>query len=92
MSTKHTPGPWFVDQYGRIYGSLPPVRDRHGSEIVEHPAICIPHKFWDAVLIAAAPDLLDALHAMLENWEHGGIQPYPIAQARAAIAKATEVK
>jgi hypothetical protein len=43
----------------------------------------------NARLIAAAPDLLAALSAMLENWEFGGLKPYPIAQVRAAIAKAT---
>ncbi len=40
-------------------------------------------------LIAAAPDLLEALKKMLDVWEHGGLKPYPIDKARAAIAKAT---
>ena len=31
-------------------------------------------------------ELLAALKEMLEVWEHGGVDPYPIKQARAAIA------
>lgn len=48
-----------------------------------------PENRANARLIAAAPDLLKALKAMLEVWEHGGIYDYPIGKARAAIAKAT---
>lgn len=38
-----------------------------------------------------AYDLFNALQKMLTTWEHGGVDPYPIAEARAAINKASGV-
>lgn len=37
-------------------------------------------------------DLLEALQSMLTTWEHGSVDEFPIANARAAIAKATGEK
>jgi hypothetical protein len=96
MNTKHTPGPWRVDPdhfrdvqttdgaieiclaeggepYGKNLFSVPPIEEAHAN----------------ARLIAAAPDLLEALKAILEDMdsEHG--TDYDYAKARAAIAKAT---
>lgn len=49
--TKHTPGPWFADTQG-----APSVRIGSGS------LVCgVPRNYQDAVLIAAAPEMLDAL-------------------------------
>jgi len=54
------------------------------------------HKRWlqnvvhpDARLIAAAPDLLDALCALVLNHDAGGVTSGAMHDARAAIAKAT---
>lgn len=41
-----------------------------------------------ATLISATPELLDALMEIVAVWDAGS-QAFPIAQARAAIAKAT---
>jgi hypothetical protein len=104
MNTQHTQGPWTLTQtkhetivdswhihigerqipvfpYKRIYSD-----DRTQSGLViddEHMA--------DARLIAAAPDLLEALQNLLNPiyQSDGRADPKRIANARAAIAKAT---
>lgn len=38
-----------------------------------------------------AHDLLSVLQKMLTNWELGGVDPYPIKEARAAINKAQSI-
>jgi len=83
----HTPGPWAQAQYSPadvvVDDKCLIASARYGlNDVSREQAIA------NARLIAAAPDLLAALSAMLENWEFGGLQPYPIAQVRAAIAKA----
>lgn len=91
----HTPGPWKVKAV------------RHGDEVVgynvdaerhdpahssEFPYYCIEH-VADAHLIAAAPELLQAIkllvhtHDMLTAWA-GKSDPPSIALARVVIAKA----
>ena len=93
MKTKHTPGPWMFDATLKGDGSF------GGSYIVSNNA----KKTWplaevyredNARLIAAAPELLEALKAMVAIWEG----PRELAalrfaksviDARAAIAKAT---
>jgi hypothetical protein len=80
--SEHTPGPWHVYE-GCVY-------DADNAELSHCPGEA------DARLIAAAPDLLAALKALLDN----GDDPHPlsgrdptvrredIGPARAAIAKA----
>lgn len=78
---KHTSGPWPIKREGLIIKSIGP---------------CIPDEYagsaWlevseaDAGLIAAAPDLLEALHKIVNNWSD--LHPKDRAQARAAIARA----
>jgi hypothetical protein len=101
MSTfKHTPGPWLrigttvyalmhagwkrgVEQFKNRF-TVQVQRDRECSE-EEAEA--------NARLIAAAPDLLEALEAMYEMFNGNGITPNDddaIISARAAIAKATQ--
>lgn len=88
--SKHTAGPW-----GIIIGDAGPiVFSGQKSNMVAH---CI--KAWsseermaNARLIAAAPDLLEALKAMFDattDNEIRGADGSPIERARAAIAKAT---
>jgi hypothetical protein len=104
MSSKHTPGPWIGA--GPSFGDPLP---RYTTEIVteweeedgESLSICtLPFHHHDdeneanALLIAAAPDLLEALRKVVALWDHhasahgdGIISPLHEA-ARAAIAKA----
>jgi hypothetical protein len=88
--TKHTPGPWKIEpelrsdivrimpDNGIVQGSLVPVASRVSPE--------------NAALIAAAPDLLEALREVVntftpEAWPEP--QRSMLMNARAAIAKAT---
>lgn len=102
-SSKHTPGPWSVGQYTPTAAFL---------SIKNHSCVCDPETMAliactgpaddrqsqiDADLIAAAPDLLEALQSTYEAL----LVSYPLhsiemdrrsailEQARAAIAKAT---
>lgn len=97
MSTMHTPGPWFarkdpnsLDDDDWCVGT--------GPENIDKVAVC---SSWDAHLIAAAPELLEAAKLVLEWYEaednHSGTDFYQRMQmcrdsedaVRAAIAKAT---
>ena len=91
----HTPGPWRVDYAMGIRGAdnVPLAYVMSDSSRVPTP---------DAQLIAAAPELLEALEMMLKCELEGGDQrerlghdqpgTSPVAKARAAIAKATGKK
>lgn len=78
MSNGHTPGPWatYRDQLsvGETHGhsGICEVWERHGGQ-----------GFENARLIAAAPELLEALECLLKA-DHDDVR----AMARAAIAKA----
>lgn len=87
IKAKHTPGPWKIDYgYNRSINFIGP---------------CVPDQYagssWlqvteaNARLIAAAPDLLDALKGMLEVFgdEFGMGDSSVCDDARAAISKAT---
>ena len=88
--SKHTPGPWTFYRES-IY-------DRGDFYAVKAPA---PH-YWvvptlninpaDAHLIAAAPELLDALRGLVDWFddETKTPRPAPLKKAYAAIAKAEE--
>jgi hypothetical protein len=98
MMTKHTPGPWNCNRAsaaGReiIVSEVSPVdvavlshRDKSQSEITAN-----------AYLIAAAPDLLNALQAIVKSLadqdDEGMIEhAQQMIDARSAIAKATGEK
>ena len=107
-TTKHTKGPWHAGtpRFGlfHIYSN-----NTIGGEVCNSgkQAICnAPHEgekgsaayhemfVANAHLIAAAPDLLEALQAVVVNWtsqfeRRGHLAPDWCKQARAAIAKAT---
>ena len=76
MTTKHTPGPW------RVNPGANEVRGADWNVIVADVGIDA-----DAHLIAAAPDLLTALEAMVrsDSWADADVK---MVNARAAIAKA----
>lgn len=91
-ATGHTPGPWevLIDGNGRLSGVGSHRQEFHGSDICLSP-ISDPQARANARLIAAAPELLEALNALLAHVSWATVQPEVIGQCKAAIAKATEV-
>ena len=94
--SKHTEGPWFVPTptYRTLY-----VEARVGNGMLQEVASCGPtavpaQQAANAQLIAAAPELLEALKLALEYWRHRqqrykNRSPVWVQAARAAITKAT---
>ena len=90
MTSKHTPGPWHVEtietadtveaiavrdgNYGMFLAQIEPHAIEHADALA------------NARLIAAAPELLAALEALVAVQYSGNPEP-AFAQARAAIAK-----
>jgi hypothetical protein len=101
--SKHTPGPWFIKTEGKTIGigvqSLSGIAriNPFGNENEGEP---IETDMANAKLIAAAPDMLEALKLaetrLNELEKHFGKQGHSssdtIKQIKAAIAKATEGK
>lgn len=98
MSAAHTPGPWDLQMIdnntGRIQHLCP--MDEDGLSlltVVEHDGkkFAAVYKDEDARLIAAAPDLLAALQALLDgpDGKTGSEYGMVIARGYAAIQKAT---
>lgn len=105
MSTKHTPAPWFTKREGfsTVY-----VEARIGGGWIQEVAACGPtedgqlQQEANARLIAAAPELLEALKAVIEGCEYSCIanecnwhvktmpKNAALEKARAAIAKAVQ--
>ncbi|OZI56769.1 hypothetical protein [Bordetella genomosp. 4] len=101
MTTKHTPGPWHWTRYSSEYGCL---EDEKGRDVLRAVSGIVYDEYdsdppsievdaADADLIAAAPELLEALQAL--DALRGPFSPTDErineawAKARAAIAKAT---
>ena len=92
MEFKGTPGPWFVDYSGAndAYEIAP--MDPNGITMNWDKEICITadNSIENANLIAAAPDLLEALQGLLiriaDEEEYG--PEHAVTKARAAISKA----
>lgn len=92
-STQHTPGPWVAKSFhveGPSGGAVADVYRPHGDGAVttaEYSA----GRMANARLIAAAPDLLAALRALVDIYAKVGgplaVDPH-VAAARAAIARA----
>lgn len=87
MSPKHTPGPWVRSNHGTVYceatgGEIAVVSRLNGHV---HRDDCDAN----CALIAASPELLDALIEMLAESDHfKGLPQNILSQAREAIAKA----
>lgn len=93
---KHTEGPWFADARGRIWRRPPSDLYENGGGMAGDKPIAVVSDGWagegvtgypvedNARLIAAAPDLLEALQMLLEFPNTGPAT----TTARAAIAKA----
>ena len=77
MTTQHTPGPW---HRGTLFGQELYVFSPSGTAIIQ----AVNHR--DVPLIAAAPDLLEALQGLVDLSHQAG---FPCDKAEAAIAKAT---
>jgi hypothetical protein len=88
--SKHTPGPWIVYEFVDGYDIRAPEAECYVATASDPEAV------WgaigreeDACLIAAAPDLLEALENLLKVHEgEGGTQHNAVDMARAVIAKA----
>lgn len=92
MNTKHTPGPWLVQEMPRQSDRITP-DDGEGTTICEFPygAWDTPEVEANARLIASAPDLLEALYKILndpvlDSDTQRLLRAHKVA--RAAIAKA----
>jgi hypothetical protein len=91
---KHTPGPWGVDASKSFYVFGPARLSEQAG-----PFICNASSQADARLIAAAPDLLDALqalmaldvkgHALADRLQFSDSGRALLNQCLAAISKAT---
>ena len=96
MTASHTPGPWVAEFHGddasiEIWAESALIADVHSHVFGSHGQD-------DARLMAAAPDLLEALETLCTGLEWN-IENHPtimnesdsqaLAEARAAIAKAT---
>lgn len=86
--SKHTPGPWYLGEYAEVYGPV-----GYGQIAGMSPNSNIEQRKANARLIAAAPDLLEALQIVVNDWtaqfeRNGHLAPSWCKQARAAIAKA----
>ncbi|HCF4362572.1 TPA: hypothetical protein NIE75_005283 [Pseudomonas aeruginosa] len=89
--SKHTPGPWFINGHER-YTKY--VEARIGGGLVQEVAACGPtekpeQQEANARLCAAAPELLEALQACIQQITALCSADDVPDQARAAIAKAT---
>ncbi|MDI3856369.1 hypothetical protein QK383_10405 [Pseudomonas aeruginosa] len=89
---KHTPGPWEIERYSdgliQIVGNIRAVseHEEHVTNVVE--AVTMGDEA-NARLIAAAPELLEALQVCIEQITALCSADDVPDQARAAIAKAT---
>ena len=89
--SKHTPGPWRVKIYKPYRTEAIIVND--DGEIASVDLACMPGAEADAHLIAAAPDMLEALEAIAPMLPHGAVDNDPqwaaaIIAVRAAIKTA----
>ena len=101
---KHTPGPWMAEPTSATGGAIERVRCTHPThphvaDVAHRPSAMAPGN-WEspdavaeteanACLIAAAPELLDALLRCVQRLEGDWEATQEVGAARAAIAKAT---
>lgn len=106
----HTPGPWYFDEAGNIWRRPPSDLYQNGGGVAGDRPLATAHEGWhgeddgkyplvaNARLIAAAPELLEALQGLDEAYCRAGTDltreerhedRLRLIAARAAIAKAT---
>jgi hypothetical protein len=90
MSTQHTPGPWVVYDDSND-GKTNRIEIVAMGKTVARIYHSVPKEdLPNALLIAAAPDLLEALNTWLKQYSAEEYEDCPeVVQTRAAIAKAT---
>ena len=91
--SKHTPGPWKATCRDMTYKGGDWSEDEFLQWEVEGPRAPFGRGDFfqaDARLIAAAPDLLEALRAAVADWDEEVSRGRWLEQARAAIKKAEE--
>ena len=85
--SKHTPGPWWLDDDGFIASG-----SRDTYEIIADPHCCsdidIDEREANANLIAAAPELLEALEHITQTPEYKYLYPGTTSLIEKAISKA----
>ena len=91
MNTKHTPGPWVFFKDGFGDHSIESAQDSNRDRLPV--AMTFRRNNADAHLITAAPDLLNMLRRVMDEYltrdpANGPISSLTLEQARAAIAKA----
>lgn len=96
-----TPGPWFADAKGNIWRRPPSDLYQNGGSVAGDKPVAFAFVGWhgendtgypveaNARLIAAAPDLLDALRLIATAQERGFGIDYAKGCALAAIRRAT---
>lgn len=80
----HTPGPWFVTRKWSV-GPCSQEDDQSYGMVIPVADVFSDNRIADSSLIAAAPDLLEALRDLLEAYE---VHDRFSEAARSAIAKA----
>lgn len=83
MSMAHTPGPWRVDRCAILTPD-----DHCLAEVYSGPCGSLAEAASNRRLIAAAPELLEALRTLLDAVEGAHVTVGDCAQARAALAAA----
>ena len=96
METKHTPGPWFMETWSKFNGeqvTQVSAFSEYGNRTMQ-AIVNSGNSEANARLIAAAPDLLEALKEIVSAADGDGWNQLDagLRKARAAIAKATGVK
>ena len=89
MTEKFTPGPWTKMNATDVFEGY--WNGRQVADCMVDNDINYPQQKANAALIAAAPDMYEALDNLLEAWDEWGVSSFPdpfADMARAALAKA----
>ena len=82
--SEFTPGPWYADKYGKIWRNVPSDLYEYGGKIAGDMPLAFVSKGWyekdetpypqqaNANLIAAAPDMYDALEEVCHDCDDTG--------------------
>jgi len=85
---KHTKGNWKITKSIAPHTGLQDELEISSNESHEWIALC--HNEANAKLIAAAPDLLEALEQIIEDYNDGEVLQQSINKAKKTIKTATE--
>lgn len=91
MKTQHTPGPWHLSKGKNYVRKLSPTLTDAPQDYNICELNCMvgnPEFEANARLIAAAPDMLEALEEIAANWGNPARALKRLASVKAAIAKA----